>query len=196
MAAIKYTLYGPMLPAAARLVSVSVLFGLMFSLSCSGLPAKVQTHLSSSLHRTAVHRPSDSLWTIVRDFEDAVFRLKEYALQIDLETADGNAARKDSSDVDLESYPEIVSELQTAKKAQLPPADRSQGTKVSTSQKSSSGDQAAASAAGGGGAAQTVDSATNEQEDGDISLREALEFLVTLAKQKKQQRRDHDIPFP
>jgi hypothetical protein len=30
----------------------------------------------------------------------------------------------------------------------------------------------------------------------DISLREALEYLVSLAKEKKVQRRDHDIPFP
>jgi len=30
----------------------------------------------------------------------------------------------------------------------------------------------------------------------DLSLREALEYLVGLAKQKKLERRDHDIPFP
>jgi len=29
-----------------------------------------------------------------------------------------------------------------------------------------------------------------------VSLREALEYLVGLAKQKKLERRDHDIPFP
>jgi len=30
----------------------------------------------------------------------------------------------------------------------------------------------------------------------DVSLREALEYLVALSKQKKVERRDHDIPFP
>jgi len=33
-------------------------------------------------------------------------------------------------------------------------------------------------------------------DSSDISLKEALEYLVGLAKQKKLERRDHDIPFP
>jgi len=37
-----------------------------------------------------------------------------------------------------------------------------------------------------------LDTAANS----DVSLREALEYLVGLAKQKKIERRDHDIPFP
>jgi len=31
---------------------------------------------------------------------------------------------------------------------------------------------------------------------GDLPLEEALQYLLTLAKERKVQRRDHDIPFP
>ena len=34
------------------------------------------------------------------------------------------------------------------------------------------------------------------EDASDISLKEALEYLVGLAKEKKIERRDHDIPFP
>jgi len=33
-------------------------------------------------------------------------------------------------------------------------------------------------------------------DNSDISLKEALEYLVGLSKQQKIERRDHDIPFP
>jgi hypothetical protein len=36
----------------------------------------------------------------------------------------------------------------------------------------------------------------NNNDDNDLSLKEALEFIVSLAKENKQRRRDHDIPFP
>jgi len=35
-----------------------------------------------------------------------------------------------------------------------------------------------------------------DSSSSDVSLREALEYLVALAKEKKVERRDHDIPFP
>jgi len=41
-----------------------------------------------------------------------------------------------------------------------------------------------------------VVSADVDSANSDVSLREALEYLVGLAKQKKLERRDHDIPFP
>lgn len=35
---------------------------------------------------------------------------------------------------------------------------------------------------------------SSDQEE--VSLKDAIEYLVALAKQKKQEKRDHDIPFP
>jgi len=42
----------------------------------------------------------------------------------------------------------------------------------------------------------TRPAADTDSANSDVSLREALEYLVGLAKQKKLERRDHDIPFP
>jgi len=107
---------------------------------------------------------------IVRDLEDAVFRLKEYALKADLESTN-----KDAGDID--SYPEIVAELQAEKKS-APPSGN------------------IPPAAPGAQAAKNPTTVADTGKEDDISLREALEFLMSLAKQKKQDRRDHDIPFP
>lgn len=39
-----------------------------------------------------------------------------------------------------------------------------------------------------------LSSSSSEQEE--VSLKDAIEYLVALAKQKKAEKRDHDIPFP
>jgi len=41
-----------------------------------------------------------------------------------------------------------------------------------------------------------VDGREQNSDSEDVSLREAVDFLVGLAKKNKQQQRDHDIPFP
>lgn len=149
---------------------VAVVCLLLFVQSASGSPTKVQSQQTA--HRAA--SPVDSLVNIVRDLEDAVFRLKEYALKADLEST-----QKDAGDVD--SYPEIVTELQAEKKA-APPSGNVPPAAVSGSQPAKS--------------PTTVADTGKDGKEDDISLREALEFLMSLAKQKKQDRRDHDIPFP
>jgi hypothetical protein len=123
----------------------------------------------------------------LRDLENVVFRLKEYSLRADYDH------RKNANGVDFESYPELVAE-----KKSPPSAD----VKVPSSASSSSQQQQQQQADKNGSTGSAVQPTSQTQATGrqpttdDISLREALEFLVNLAKQKKQEKRDHDIPFP
>jgi len=115
-------------------------------------------------------RPSagspEVLRNIIIELENVLFRLKDYAREMQIA-----AIRKESQLVGSASDSKSeVDELQLA----------------------------AGKALLSGEAAKSRPSGQQLDVEGgsDISLREALEYLVSLAKQKKIERRDHDIPFP
>jgi len=104
------------------------------------------------------------------ELENVLYKLKDYArdLQSTANSAStGGRSRGDMADLD-------VDDLQLTASAK-------------TQQQS------------GGASKSRVPLATSQQDlssTDDVSLKEALEYLVSLAKQRKLERRDHDIPYP
>jgi hypothetical protein len=109
----------------------------------------------------------EAIHNIILELENVLYKLKDYAR--DLQAA---SSRRDSPPGAADARSE-VDELQSA-------ASKSQ--------------QAAGPVAAPKSRLPTVQQ--SDVEGNDISLREALEYLVSLAKQKKVEKRDHDIPFP
>lgn len=122
-------------------------------------------------------------WTLIRDLEEAVFNLKEHLLSIDASSYSSKTDRTDAAIMDPdpekseqrhmeESYPEFNAQLQDKKEvhesypeftAELQDKKEVHGSKTQKLGK-----------------------------DDDMSLKEALQFLVSLAKEKKKEEsREH-----
>jgi len=111
-----------------------------------------------------------ALYNIILELENVLYKLKDYAREVHAQ----QSQRKDPSyNPDSKSAADQeLSELQNAAgQPQRPSGGVAQ--KPRPAQQPSTGTDAS-----------------------DISLKEALEYLVGLAKEKKIERRDHDIPFP
>lgn len=128
--------------------------------------AKRSADSARSSGQEAMTRRDMKTWTLIRDLEEAVFNLKEHLLNVDASTS-----KTDQTDTDVvDPIPEAVEDrhMEESYPEFTPEKDKKEvhgvGSRTQTSDK---GD--------------------------DMSLKEALEFLVSLAKEKKKEEsRDHD----
>lgn len=131
--------------------------------------AKRSVDSSHSSGQDAIARRDMRTWTLIRDLEEAVFKLKEHLLNVDARSRSSQTDQTDNDVVDPipeaaeerhleESYPEVTGDSHDKKEVHA------------------------------------VGSGTQKSEKGDdMSLKDALEFLVSLAKEKKkEENREHD----
>jgi hypothetical protein len=111
----------------------------------------------------------EALYNIILELENVLFKLKDYARAVQA----ANSRETQQSGGESKSQPDASEALLDALKSQ-------QSSGASGNVKPHSPPAAA----------------SHLDDNSDISLKEALEYLVGLAKQKKLERRDHDIPFP
>jgi len=131
-----------------------------------GAPAQ-QSHGSSAGNSLSLLRES------IMELENVVYKLKDFFKQ--LQSADNARDAAMLGDAEPEFDLSDLQRLAAAAKSR-----HSAGSAAGQKTRPSSVDQSASD----------VDSIS------DNSMKEALEYLMNLANEKKQDKRDHDIPFP
>lgn len=158
------------------LVVVCITLGLQ---ACCALPVDAvdndRSRRSAASGQEALTRRDIKTWALIRDLEKAVFNLKEHLLSVDATSQSSNTDETDTDVVD--PLPETVQEVDRHMEESYPEvtSELQQRKKVdeegSKTHKTSNGEE--------------------------MSLKEALEFLVSMAKKKKkEEQRDHDHQLP
>jgi len=152
---------------SSRVTSRVVLSSLLLLLSV--LPHLHSTPILSSGSHSAAANNLETLRGIIMELENVLYKLKDYARE--LQASGGSSRGRDSFLGDLADDLDLNDLQLAASSAKSQPVVGSRPRPPLQQGSDLSGND-------------------------DLSLKEAVEYLVGLAKQKKMERRDHDIPFP